>query len=944
MKKTLLLSAAAALLSASAVSAQSYKEGAYYTEGEAVSSVDGITSGLYFIKVHAKSGNNDKTFSRGEKLLYNYDGASTGNRAARLYTDLNVPEMGTSEATLLWNITVTDGEFNGEQCKLFSVQSVSEGTYWSIKALQGLTVDEVEYPSKGDMYDTNEESKIAQFHLVGLPDDYTYEGTVTGNTRFFVQLTNAQFYNKVDNQPEVIAYPFLHNNAQTPVCVSYWANANVNSTAIQLEFVKAVENIDVVDIQVNFPKFNMDDMSTTLTLDSAAGANDLKKAIDDYIADNGGMVNAVYPTITTVNAGDTYTVTGTWVNQLVPNHVYRLNIRPADNETNNAAVRYVRDDVETGVGAGDIGYILTRNGGPTSFNTIELERFWYFKEVQAPTETEGGVYTIHNLARPYDKGVYVANANNELCSLLEAQTEFQMMSSSEGSIRQPGDFAMVVNGTTTSYLNDVNGKLGLWTAAASRNDGGSLIRLTSLVEDDFNDFAQFAPSDLVEAAKADPTPENVLALYEHYTGRTLEAAIYAAKTYTIGDEVGQYNNADHNFAELLAAAEAVAADPSATEADKAAAAASISEYSLVVNMPTPGRFYRLRSVTGNKLLSSLPLTAGGNRLLAHEVPADGVETAGANTVFYLHQDEEGNLLLVSFADGKVISKFAQGNNNPWTFVVKGSAHAATNIQFGHRGKNGGFIVCVDKDNHRHIHNAGDNTIGCGTGANAGYQWEIIPVTSLPVPIFNLPADADSEDTPSFFFSIHSPVALENIDNVEAYTGSFTGTAVEKTKIEGVIPANTPVLLEYKGGVQHGDHGDYLFFPIVNEGVSTMAESATSTDINGDIFAFEKQADTHYYTLHETEMNRFRLHRVYAEAHDDVENNVVPGFKAHIAVPATEDPVEYFEIVDKDPSTAINEVETEGAVKAAKVYDLQGRKLAAPVKGINIINGQKVLVK
>ncbi len=51
----------------------------------------------------------------------------------------------------------------------------------------------------------------------------------------------------------------------------------------------------------------------------------------------------------------------------------------------------------------------------------------------------------------------------------------------------------------------------------------------------------------------------------------------------------------------------------------------------------------------------------------------------------------------------------------------------------------------------------------------------------------------------------------------------------------------------------------------------------------------------------------------------------------------------FVITDKgDVTTEIVEVEKAEAVKG--VYDLSGRKLSAPVRGINIINGKKVLVK
>ena len=48
---------------------------------------------------------------------------------------------------------------------------------------------------------------------------------------------------------------------------------------------------------------------------------------------------------------------------------------------------------------------------------------------------------------------------------------------------------------------------------------------------------------------------------------------------------------------------------------------------------------------------------------------------------------------------------------------------------------------------------------------------------------------------------------------------------------------------------------------------------------------------------------------------------------------------------KDSATGINSVENEGmGIKNAKVYDLQGRRVWNPTKGIYIVNGKKVMVK
>ncbi|MBE6304823.1 MAG: hypothetical protein E7082_02715 [Bacteroidales bacterium] len=52
---------------------------------------------------------------------------------------------------------------------------------------------------------------------------------------------------------------------------------------------------------------------------------------------------------------------------------------------------------------------------------------------------------------------------------------------------------------------------------------------------------------------------------------------------------------------------------------------------------------------------------------------------------------------------------------------------------------------------------------------------------------------------------------------------------------------------------------------------------------------------------------------------------------------------YLEEVDRNGNTGIEEINVESD-KVQGIYDLQGRRLSAPVKGINIINGKKVLVK
>ena len=64
-------------------------------------------------------------------------------------------------------------------------------------------------------------------------------------------------------------------------------------------------------------------------------------------------------------------------------------------------------------------------------------------------------------------------------------------------------------------------------------------------------------------------------------------------------------------------------------------------------------------------------------------------------------------------------------------------------------------------------------------------------------------------------------------------------------------------------------------------------------------------------------------------------------KAYLAVPATVEAREGF--VFGDETTGINNVNA-NVNENQEVYDLQGRRVAQPTKGLYIVNGKKVLVK
>ena len=52
-----------------------------------------------------------------------------------------------------------------------------------------------------------------------------------------------------------------------------------------------------------------------------------------------------------------------------------------------------------------------------------------------------------------------------------------------------------------------------------------------------------------------------------------------------------------------------------------------------------------------------------------------------------------------------------------------------------------------------------------------------------------------------------------------------------------------------------------------------------------------------------------------------------------------------EFIDEDGTTTINEHElNESHELSGEIYDLQGRKVANPSKGLYIVNGKKIVIK
>ena len=168
------------------------------------------------------------------------------------------------------------------------------------------------------------------------------------------------------------------------------------------------------------------------------------------------------------------------------------------------------------------------------------------------------------------------------------------------------------------------------------------------------------------------------------------------------------------------------------------------------------------------------------------------------------------------------------------------------------------------------------------------------------------------------YSSNYPLDFTGVTALTAYTATMDGNVVKFNKVTGKVPANTGLLVK----------GETANVPVCAsaEAVQNLLVGVTAETVKdaNTVFVLMKGSkgigfykNTNDFTL--------RANSAYLRA-EDVEGSTARAF-----------------IALDDETTGIADVK---AVKedAESIFDLQGRKIAKPTKGLYIVNGKKVVVK
>lgn len=163
------------------------------------------------------------------------------------------------------------------------------------------------------------------------------------------------------------------------------------------------------------------------------------------------------------------------------------------------------------------------------------------------------------------------------------------------------------------------------------------------------------------------------------------------------------------------------------------------------------------------------------------------------------------------------------------------------------------------------------------------------------------------------------------ENVEVYTAKKQDNNLLLTRCEGtILPANTAVILKSETA------GSYEFEPTTNAADINITENV----LKGTSYDKELLPSAGAYVLgqinSETGMYSYT-------------GTAIPAYRAYLPKGTTETQ-KVQALIFGGTTTSINNIEDKNGLSDEAIYDLSGRKVSKPVKGIYIKGGKKIIVK
>ena len=413
------------------------------------------------------------------------------------------------------------------------------------------------------------------------------------------------------------------------------------------------------------------------------------------------------------------------------------------------------------------------------------------------------------------------------------------------------------------------------------------------------------------------TVEEATAPTETFTN-ALATYFSTLSTIDIGTNYGQYSGDGYN--EALASCQALKTDATFDEIKTALEAYNVAD-NVKCNVPQAGDFLRVRSkATGDYYLAAGTVTYNGSNRASFET---GKATSG-ETIFYFDGKH-----LINYSNGfylaDINSKFLGYNGE----VTEGSIVSFLPSVFTSRA--GQFHVMFN-DGARSLYCR--TTEGCTDAAGMpdasnsdynvdGYHFILEKVTELPLTV-----------SEAGYATFKAPVALQIPDEVEAYM-------VDEEPADGKIKVKKVTETTNNGLIVKANPGTYNF-PI-DYGYEDPTGADISDYLRGDYITQTISQDDNVYIFgkKDSKIGFFKMssgdrqihaYRAYYCPEESSGEEGAAGISAFI--------------IDEGSITGISDTIATDATDTtdACTYDLQGRRVSAPTKGLYIKGGKKIYVK
>ena len=409
------------------------------------------------------------------------------------------------------------------------------------------------------------------------------------------------------------------------------------------------------------------------------------------------------------------------------------------------------------------------------------------------------------------------------------------------------------------------------------------------------------PGTKVEFIAAGTLPDNIVDLSEKYLALRSAFSTLPANEL-IGTKLNQYSRSQ---VDKVNSAESMLKTQAGTLTTESIAnyLAGATFTTLQMNQPAPNGFYRFRNVGSNKYLTT---TLNGNNADNRMNMSEGQTSAA---IFYLNADNK----LVGYDNGLYTQNFSGAGN----YGFQDAAGTGFAVSFPNGNTYTEATACYRINcGNRSIYGKNATLDAGGTQAasntDTGYDWTIEAVTALPLTI--------SEVGWSTFYA---PVPVTIPDGVTAYIAGIDGTTCTLTEVTGTVPANTGLIL-YK------EDGGNVEMAIAESGSTNVTGNA----LTGGTNTRNREQGYTYYALQKNSSDASKV-GLYPYT------GTLNGFRAFYRKETAQAVAGFsFDTI----ITGIDGILGTDGTNDGKIYDLSGRRLNKPVKGLNIIGGKKVLVK